>query len=104
MNGIHVRGYVLLACVGASVLFAATGLLLAALINNPTLDIGSAYLLGPIAAVVIGGASLAGGLASVTSTWAAECALTLLSQILRVLGLSTALQYVAYGVAIAVAW
>jgi ribose transport system permease protein len=102
MNGIHVRGYVLLAYVGASVLFAAAGLLLAALINNPSLDIGSPYLLGPIAAVVIGGASLAGGLASVTSTWAAAFALTLLSQILRVLGLSTALQYVAYGVAIAV--
>ena len=101
MNGIHVRTHVLFAYVGASVLYAAAGLLLAALINNPSLDIGSPYLLGPIAAVVIGGASLAGGLASVTSTWAAAFALTLLSQILRVLGFSTALQYVVFGVAIA---
>ena len=50
---------------------------------------------------MIGGASLAGGLASATSTWAAAFALTLLSQMLRVLGLSTAWQYVVFGVAIA---
>ena len=54
-----------------------------------------------IAAVVIGGASLAGGLASVTSTWMAAFALTLLAQLLRVRGLSTNLQFVAFGAAIA---
>ena len=50
---------------------------------------------------MIGGASLAGGLASATSTWVAAFALTLLTQMLRVLGLSTAWQYAVYGVAIA---
>jgi len=98
--GIHVRSYVASAYVAASVLYATAGILLAALIRSPTLDLGDPYLLGPIAAVVIGGASLAGGLASVTSTWAAAFGLTLLSQMLRVLGLSTALQFVVFGVAI----
>jgi ribose transport system permease protein len=61
---------------------------------------GSAYLLAPIAAVVIAGASLSGGLASATSTWVAAFALTLLTQMLLILGLSTAMQYVVFGAAI----
>lgn len=100
INGIRVRGHIVFAYAGASVLYAVAGVLLAGFIQNPSLDLGDAYLLGPIAAVVIGGASLAGGHASVTSTWAAAFALTLLSQMLRVLGLSTALQYVVFGAAI----
>jgi ribose/xylose/arabinose/galactoside ABC-type transport system permease subunit len=61
---------------------------------------GSAYLLAPIAAVVIAGASLAGGLASATSTWLAALALTLLTQMLVIMGLSAAMQYVVFGAAI----
>ncbi|MDX6402526.1 MAG: ribose transport system permease protein [Gaiellaceae bacterium] len=99
--GLRVRRYVILAYVCASVLYGAAGLLLAGFIQFPTLDIGGPYLLGPIAAVVIGGASLAGGLASVTSTWVAAFMLTLLSQMLVVLGLSTAWQLVVFGLAIA---
>jgi ribose/xylose/arabinose/galactoside ABC-type transport system permease subunit len=63
---------------------------------------GAAYLLAPIAAVVIAGASLSGGLASATSTWMAALALTLLTQMLLILGLSTAMQYVVFGAAIIV--
>ena len=46
-----------------------------------------AYLLGPVAAVVLGGAALSGGLASATSTWAAAFFVTILNQMLIVLGL-----------------
>jgi ribose/xylose/arabinose/galactoside ABC-type transport system permease subunit len=63
---------------------------------------GAAYLLAPIAAVVIAGASLSGGLASATSTWVAALALTLLTQMLLILGLSTAMQFVVFGIAILV--
>jgi ribose transport system permease protein len=59
-------------------------------------------LLAPIAAVVIAGASLSGGLASATSTWIAALALTLLTQMLRILGLSTAMQFIVFGAAIIV--
>jgi hypothetical protein len=51
---------------------------------------------------VIAGASLSGGLASATSTWIAALALTLLTQMLRILGLSTAMQFVVFGAAIVV--
>jgi ribose transport system permease protein len=99
--GIHVQRYVVLAYVAAAVLYGIAGILLAGFIRSPSIDLGDPYLLGPIAAVVIGGASLTGGLASVTSTWIAAFALTLLSQMLRVLGLTTAWQFVIFGAAIA---
>ncbi|MCC7107415.1 MAG: ABC transporter permease, partial [Chloroflexi bacterium] len=99
--GLGVRRYVTSAYAVAGVLYGAAGILLAGFIRNPSLDLGDLYLLGPLAAVVIGGASLAGGVASPMSTLVAAFALTLLTQMLRVLGLSTALQYVVFGAAIA---
>jgi ribose transport system permease protein len=101
LAGLHVQRYQVLAYGFAGLLYGGTGILLAGFIRSPSIDLGEPYLLGPIAAVVIGGASLAGGLASTTSTWVAAFALTLLSQMLRVLGLSTAWQYAVYGAAIA---
>jgi ribose/xylose/arabinose/galactoside ABC-type transport system permease subunit len=98
--GIHVKTYIMLAYAVAGMLYGLAGILLAGFIRSPTLGLGTPYLLAPIAAVVIGGASLTGGLASVPSTWAAAFFLALLTQMLRVLGLSTALQFVAFGVAI----
>ncbi len=98
--GIRVDAYVVLAYVIAGLLYGLAGILLAGFLQTPSLVIGAPYLLGPVAAVVIGGASLAGGLASATSTWAAAFFLTLLSQMLRVLGLPTALQFVVFGAAI----
>ncbi|MDX1435923.1 MAG: ABC transporter permease [Anaerolineales bacterium] len=98
--GIRVNGYVIFAYFAASLLYGLGGILLAGFIGSPTLGLGAPYLLGPIAAVVIGGASLTGGLASAISTWAAAFFLVLLSQMLRVLGLPTSLQFVVFGAAI----
>lgn len=99
--GIGVRRHVIGAYVAGAILFGLSGLLLAAFIRSPTLDMGTPYLLGPIAVVVIAGASLAGGLASATSTWVAAAAIALLTQVLRVSGLPSSLQYVVFGCAIA---
>ena len=63
---------------------------------------GASYLLAPIAAVVIAGASLSGGLASATSTWVAAFALTLLNQMLLILGLAVGWQFIVFGAAIIV--
>lgn len=98
--GIHVDTYEVLAYVFAGLLYGLTGILLAGFLQSPSLVIGQPYLLGPIAAVVIGGAALTGGLASATSTWAAAFFLILLSQMLRVMGLPTSLQFVVFGLAI----
>lgn len=98
--GLRVNGYVILAYMTAYLLYGLNGILLAGFLQSPSLVIGVPYLLGPIAAVVIGGASLNGGLANAISTWTAAFFLTLLNQMLRVLGLPTALQFAVFGIAI----
>jgi ribose/xylose/arabinose/galactoside ABC-type transport system permease subunit len=98
--GLRVNVYVILAYMTACLLYGLNGILLAGFLRSPSLVIGVPYLLGPIAAVVIGGASLNGGLANAISTWAAAFFLTLLNQMLRVLGLPTALQFAVFGIAI----
>ncbi len=100
MAGIHVRTHVVFAYTAAGVLYATAAVMLAGVRGSIDFAFGAEYLLAPIAAVVIAGASLAGGLASVTSTWVAALALTLLNQVLLVLGLSPAMQYVVFGAAI----
>jgi ribose transport system permease protein len=86
----------------AGLLYGVAGLVLASFVRTPNLDLGNPYLLGPIAAVVIAGTSLQGGTASVLSTFAAAFFLTQLSQALRIVGLSSAWQYVVFGLAIAI--
>ena len=88
------------AYVVAAILYGTAGILLAAFLRTISITIGTPYLLGPIAAVVIGGASLTGGLASPVSTWAAAYFLAGLTQMMRVMGLPTALQFVVFGVVI----
>ena len=88
------------AYVAAAVLYGVAGILLVSFLGTLSISIGVPYLLGPIAAVVIGGASLTGGLASPLSTWAAAFFLAGLNQTLRVMGLPTALQFVVFGLVI----
>ncbi|MDX6397918.1 MAG: ribose transport system permease protein [Gaiellaceae bacterium] len=102
LAGVHVRTHVVFAYVAAGTLYASAAVLLAGVRISIDPSFGAAYLLAPIAAVVIAGASLSGGLASATSTWVAALALTLLTQMLRILGLSTAMQFVVFGAAIIV--
>lgn len=100
MTGLRVRTHVVFAYTAAGTLYAIAGVLLAGVRISIDPQFGSAYLLAPIAAVVIGGAALAGGLASATSTWVAALALTFLTQMLLIMGLSAAMQYVVFGAAI----
>jgi ribose transport system permease protein len=100
MAGIRVRLYVIFAYMAASVAGGVAGILLGGIVVSPGVDVGAPYLLGPVAAVVLGGAALSGGLASPVSTWVAAFFVTILNQMLRVLGLSNASQYVVFGSAI----
>ena len=99
---LHARTHVVFAYTAAGVLYGGAAVLLAGIRINIDPAFGAAYLLAPIAAVVIAGASLSGGLASATSTWMAALALTLLTEMLLVMGLSAAMQYVVFGAAIIV--
>jgi len=100
MAGLRVRTNVVFAYTAAGLLYAGATVLLAGVRVSIDPAFGAAYLLAPVAAVVIAGASLSGGLASATSTWVAALALTLLTQMLLILGLTTAMQYVVFGAAI----
>ena len=102
MAGIHVRGHVVFAYAAAGTLYAVAAVLLAGVRVSVDPAFGASYLLAPIAAVVIAGASLAGGLASATSTWVAAFALTLLNQMLLILGIATGWQFIVFGAAIIV--
>jgi ribose transport system permease protein len=98
--GIRVNLNQILVYVVAAVFYAFAGVALAGLLRTPGVAAQSQYLLGPIAAVVIGGASLTGGLASAFSTFSAAVFLTGLNQMLLSLGLPTALQFVVFGLVI----
>jgi ribose/xylose/arabinose/galactoside ABC-type transport system permease subunit len=98
--GVRVNLNQILVYVVAALFYAAAGVALAGLLRAPGANIGAQYLLGPIAAVVIGGASLTGGLASPLSTLAAAFFLTGLNQMMRTMGLATALQFVVFGLVI----
>jgi ribose transport system permease protein len=102
MAGLRVRTHVVFAYTAAGILYGGAAVLLAGIRINIDPAFGSAYLINPIAAVVIAGAALAGGLASVTSTWMAALALTFLPQMLLILGLSPGMQFIVYGAALIV--
>ncbi len=100
LAGLRVRTHVVFAYTAAGVLYSWAAILLAGIRINVDPAFGATYLLSPIAAVVIAGAALSGGLASATSTWLAALALTFLAQMLIILGLSTAMQFIVFGGAI----
>lgn len=100
MAGIRVKLYVIGAYVGASVAGGVAAIFIAGRVVSPGVDPGAEYLLGPVAAVVLGGAALSGGLASPASTWIAAFFVSMLNQMLAVLGLSNASQNVVFGSAI----
>jgi ribose/xylose/arabinose/galactoside ABC-type transport system permease subunit len=98
--GVRVSLNQILVYVVAAMLYAIAGMALAGLIRSPGVAVGTNYLLGPIAAVVIGGASLTGGLASPLSTFAAAFFLAGLNQMMLTMGLPTSLQFVVFGLVI----
>ena len=102
ISGIGVNRYRVAAYAAAGLLYGIAGILLAAFIRNPTLDVGAAYLLAPIAAAVLGGTAIGGGVGSMIAVAGAALFLTHLGQILKMMGLTTAIQFMVYGGAIAV--
>jgi ribose transport system permease protein len=99
--GIHVSLYQMAAFTIAALLYGIAGILLSAFIRNPTLKVGDPYLLAPVAAAVLGGTAVSGGVGSMVAVAGAALFLTQLGQSLKMLGLSTAFQFVIYGAAIA---
>ncbi len=99
--GINVSAYQIAAFAVAGLLYGVAGILLSAFIRNPTMRVGDPYLLAPIAAAVLGGTAVTGGIGSMVAVAGAALFLTQLGQMLKMLGLSSAIQYVIEGIAIA---
>jgi ribose transport system permease protein len=99
--GINVEAYQVSAFATAAFLYGVVGILLSAFIRNPTLLVGDPYLLAPIAAAVLGGTAITGGIGSMIAVAGAALFLTHLGQLLKILGLPSSIQFIIQGIAIA---
>jgi len=95
--GINVTRTRILAYVASGTCSALAGVVLAGLTQSGDPTIGAVYLLDGIAAVVVGGTSLAGGIATISGSVLGAIALSLVSAVLLVSGLSTDYQYIVTG-------
>ncbi len=99
--GIPIRRYQLAAYVAASLSYGLAGVLLAGFVGTPGLLTGESYLLPTIAAVVLGGTSLAGGSGSVIATGVGALFLIQLQQVVIGMGAPNAFQLILQGAIIA---
>jgi ribose transport system permease protein len=100
LANIPVERFRLITYLGSALLSAVCGILLAGFSGGPALDMGSEYLLGSIAVVVIGGTSVAGGRASVPGIWGASLFMFLLVTMLNTFGASAGIRLIMTGLII----
>lgn len=96
--GVRVSLYQVAAYGFAGLCYGAAGVLLAGYTKTPPLFLGDQYLLPTVAAVVLGGTALTGGISSIAATAVAALFLTQLGQLLRSVGWPDALQLIAQAV------
>jgi ribose transport system permease protein len=100
-GGLEPGRYRVAAYVGATILYCTGGILLAGVILQPSSFQGDSYLLPSVAAVVLGGTSLLGGVGSAVASAAGALFLTQLEQLVLTTGVNTAVQYLIEAAAIA---
>lgn len=101
--GLRVRVIRSSAYVGASLLYAIGGIILAGYLGTPNLHIGDEYTLPAIAAVVVGGTLFSGGKGRMVGTAIAALFLSQLNQFVVSIGLPTSTQFIVQGLVIAAA-
>ncbi len=105
LAGVRVWQVRIAAYMVAGLLAATGGMLLAGRNGTVDLQIGNAFLLPSIAAVVIGGTSTFGGVGGYTGTILGALILSVLNSMLTFLNVGQAIQQVVYGVSVlALAW
>jgi ribose transport system permease protein len=98
--GMPVRRYQAVTYSIAAVCYGLAGMLVAGYLQTPGLSAGNNYLLPSIAAVVLGGTSLAGGSGSVLATAVGALFLTQLQQVVFGAGAPTSVQLLVQSIAI----
>lgn len=101
--GFRVSRYRMSAYIIGSAISGVAGVLLAAVAGLPGVSMGNPYMIATIAAVVLGGTPLGGGLGSVVATAGGALFITQLNASVAVLQASTAVQMIVQGAVIAVA-
>lgn len=99
--GLQPARYEIGAYVGAGILYFAGALLLAGVVQTPSAFQGENYLLPSVAAVVLGGTSLLGGVGSVIATAGGALFLTQLQQLILTTDLSAGVSRLVEAAAIA---
>ncbi|MEU1597035.1 ABC transporter permease [Streptomyces sp. NPDC005708] len=99
--GIRVTLYQVVAYGFAGLAYGVAGVLLAGYTRTPGLFIGDTYVLPTVAAVVLGGTAMTGGLASIVASGVGALFLTQLGQLLRSLGWNDAQQLIAQAAVLA---
>ena len=99
--GLEAGRYQIAAYVGAALLYCTAAVLLAGVILQPSAFQGDSYLLPSVAAVVLGGTSLFGGVGSVAASAGGALFLTQLEQLVFTTGVNAGIQYLIEGGAIA---
>jgi ribose transport system permease protein len=99
--GVRVKAYEVATYIFASITYGAAGILVAGFLGTPGIGAGNDYLLPTIAAVVLGGTSLIGGVGSVVATGMGALFLTQLEQVVRGMGAPSSVQFVIQGSIIA---
>jgi ribose transport system permease protein len=94
--------YEIAAYVGAGLLYFVAAVLLAGVVKTPSAFQGNSYLLPSVAAVVLGGTSLLGGVGSAIATAGGALFLTQLQQLLRTTDLNAGVSLIVQAAAIAV--
>ena len=103
LAGIRVRQLTTWVYVGAGILSALAGIVLASRLDSSQPSAGLGYELDAIAAVVIGGASLSGGVGGIAGTVVGVFIIGVLHNGLNLTGVSPFIQQVIIGVVIALA-
>jgi ribose transport system permease protein len=99
--GVRVRAYEIATYVFASITYGAAGILVAGFLGTPGIGAGNDYLLPTIAAVVLGGTSLVGGIGSVVATGIGALFLTQLEQVVLGMGAAPSVKFIIQGSIIA---
>jgi ribose transport system permease protein len=102
LSGIRVNRMIVYNFALAGLLGAMVGVLLAAYDGGAFQNIGDVYLLGSVAAVVVGGVPVTGGRSSVPATMLGALVMTLLVTVLEVSKLDAGVQDILEGVAVIV--
>jgi ribose/xylose/arabinose/galactoside ABC-type transport system permease subunit len=100
LSGVPVYRIIALSYILCSLLAVLAGLILGGYIGYSDRFLGRGFDLDSISAVVVGGASFAGGIGTVEGTVAGILLMTILSNILYILNVNVQLQYVLKGVVI----